>query len=191
VMRERRKERKRERERWNISLFFFFFFFCISHLITSSPRNNTITTTMTRKIVVCLESSACSETAFQFAIEKLIVSGDEVILLFVRTEVAELFPAGNVPAATLEEIRTTAEKHAKELEQKYQKKVSERGINATSLTLVGDPRDVIERETKRIQPDFVVVGSHGAGAINHLVLHSVSDYLVHHCPAAVVVVKHK
>jgi len=53
----------------------------------------------------------------------------------------------------------------------------------------GDAREVICNAAKKYNPDMLVLGSHGYGALKRVVLGSVSDYCVHHVQCPVVVVK--
>lgn len=53
----------------------------------------------------------------------------------------------------------------------------------------GDPRDELVRKAQELKASAVILGSRGLGAFKRAFLGSVSDYVVHHCPAPVIVVK--
>jgi nucleotide-binding universal stress UspA family protein len=62
------------------------------------------------------------------------------------------------------------------------------GVQATSRMEWGDPKHTICQIAKEINCDLIVVGSHGYGVIERVLLGSVSDYVVHHahCPVLVI-----
>lgn len=53
----------------------------------------------------------------------------------------------------------------------------------------GDPRDVLEEVTRRVDPDVVVVGARGRGGLVGVLLGSVSSYAVQHFSTPVLVVR--
>ena len=48
----------------------------------------------------------------------------------------------------------------------------------------------IVQVAEEVQPDVVVVGSHGRGFLSRVLIGSVSEYVVRHCPLPVLVVRH-
>lgn len=53
----------------------------------------------------------------------------------------------------------------------------------------GSPREVIVDEAKAWGADLIVVGSHGYGFWDRMLLGSVSDAVIHHAPCSVLVVR--
>lgn len=53
----------------------------------------------------------------------------------------------------------------------------------------GIPKQIIVDEAKQFDADLVVVGSHGYGFIDRLILGSVSNYVLHNAPCSVLVVR--
>lgn len=53
----------------------------------------------------------------------------------------------------------------------------------------GSPREVIVDEAKEWGADLIVVGSHGYGFWDRMLLGSVSDAVIHHAPCSVLVVR--
>ena len=54
---------------------------------------------------------------------------------------------------------------------------------------IGNPAPMIVEEAKQWNADLIVVGSHGFGFWNRLLLGSVSNAVVHHAPCSVLVVR--
>jgi nucleotide-binding universal stress UspA family protein len=62
------------------------------------------------------------------------------------------------------------------------------GLDATALLVQGETAETILEEASKIGVDMIVVGSHGRGAMYHLVVGSVSEGVLHEseCPVLVV-----
>ena len=62
------------------------------------------------------------------------------------------------------------------------------GIDITALFVQGSTVDVIYRESKKLEIDIIIVGSHGHGGVYHLVFGSVSEGVLHKssCPVMVI-----
>jgi nucleotide-binding universal stress UspA family protein len=62
------------------------------------------------------------------------------------------------------------------------------GIDAHGLVIQGTTVDKIVDEAQRLPADLIIVGSHGHGALLHLLLGSVSEGVIKHasCPVLVV-----
>lgn len=63
------------------------------------------------------------------------------------------------------------------------------GISNETRIETGNPREVICHVASAIQPNLLVIGSRGLGNLERLMLGSVSDYVVHHAPCPVLVVR--
>lgn len=63
------------------------------------------------------------------------------------------------------------------------------GISNETRIETGSPREVICHVAKEIAPSLLIVGSRGLGNLERLMLGSVSDYVVHHAPCPVLVVR--
>ncbi len=76
--------------------------------------------------------------------------------------------------------------HAREL-QEAKRLLAERGIEAELLEPTGDPAATIERIADEGEFDTIVLGSHGLGTIGRMLKGSVSEHVVSHAHATVVV----
>lgn len=64
----------------------------------------------------------------------------------------------------------------------------EQGIDATALVVQGPTVEMILQEAEKLQVDLIVLGSHGHGAMYHLLLGSVSDGVIRGTEVPVLVV---
>lgn len=89
------------------------------------------------------------------------------------------------PAAELEQAARTAGEAALEMGLKLCEAAH---LPCQTRLEFGSAREVICAVAEEVSPDMLVVGSHGRGNLERLVLGSVSDYVVHHahCPVLVV-----
>ncbi|KAH9737772.1 Usp domain-containing protein [Citrus sinensis] len=62
-------------------------------------------------------------------------------------------------------------------------------VNAQTLILDGDARDVICQAVEQMHIDLLVVGSRGLGKVKRAFLGSVSDYCAHHAVCPILIVK--
>ena len=62
------------------------------------------------------------------------------------------------------------------------------GITTTALLVQGATAEAILSEAGKLKADMIIVGSHGHGAMHHLVTGSVSEAVLQHAPCPVLVV---
>lgn len=67
--------------------------------------------------------------------------------------------------------------------------VGDKNINISTEVLFGSPESRIVETAEEIKADLIIVGSHGYGSWERLLLGSVSDSVVHHAPCSVLVVR--
>lgn len=65
----------------------------------------------------------------------------------------------------------------------------EKGVKAETVSLNGDPKDMICQAAEERHVDLLVVGSRGLGMFKRAFLGSVSDYCAHHAQCPVLIVK--
>ncbi|MCC7104209.1 MAG: universal stress protein [Chloroflexi bacterium] len=63
------------------------------------------------------------------------------------------------------------------------------GVTARALIVRGEPRHAIVNVARREQPDLLVVGAQGLGALERVLLGSTSTHVVQHAPCPVLVVR--
>ncbi|MBX7172177.1 MAG: universal stress protein [Pyrinomonadaceae bacterium] len=86
------------------------------------------------------------------------------------------------------DLKTFSEKAIKEAEKIIKEKFGDNAVFETEL-LTGRVKEVIIEEAKKFGADLIVVGSHGYGFLDRVLLGSISDFVVHHAPCSVLVVR--
>ncbi len=91
------------------------------------------------------------------------------------------------PQSALDHVAEDFKEKREEL-QKEADKLQNSGIDAESLLVQGSAVEVILDEASKLNIDLIVVGSHGHGAVYHLMVGSVSEGVLHRssCPVLVV-----
>jgi len=142
------------------------------------------------KVLVATDGSDLSVAAAHRAFE-LLGALTDVTVLAVLTEVPGNDPAGvaNVVSSPLEE-RQSWEDETIAAQEVIRATVAEvQGATVATRVEVGDAGRMIVWVAEQIGADVVVVGSHGRGALTRIVSGSVSEYVVHHAPCPVLVVR--
>lgn len=91
------------------------------------------------------------------------------------------------PESVRHQVATHIRQEHRQLHE-LEKQLRERSVEATSLLVQGPTVDKIVEEANRLRADLLVIGSHGHGALYHLVLGSVSGELMGKSPCPLVVV---
>ena len=75
--------------------------------------------------------------------------------------------------------------------EKLQQHLAADGIEAVAMLVPGDPGRKLVEEIDRLGPELIVIGSHGHGALYHLLTGSVCQAVLQHaaCPVVVVPIK--
>ena len=141
---------------------------------------------MIKHVLIAVDGSAQSRRAARFGISLAQQIGAEVTLVCVL-ELPEVIPVGPVssylmlsPAITDEELsraRTMLEEVASE----------NAAVKVTCRVETGHVSDVICDLASRLQVDLIVMGARGLGAAKRLLLGSISDQVLHHAHAPVLI----
>ncbi|GBG74250.1 hypothetical protein CBR_g17960 [Chara braunii] len=158
-----------------------------------------------RKIVIAVDHSEDSENAVRWAVDNHLRPDDHVTLLHVKRPADALCGPGVYAAFSDSSMAPEAMaepdlKQEKRLEMATQAMTDRlRKMVCTQTTVRCDPliiddldaRERICGEVNQLRADTLIMGSRGMGRVKRLLLGSVSDYCVNHCPCPVVVVRKK
>jgi nucleotide-binding universal stress UspA family protein len=140
-----------------------------------------------KTIVVAIDFSSVTDSMLDAAIRLARAFGGKLCLVHVEPPDPSFvgYEAGpqTVRDAVAEEFREEHRKlHA------LQKRVEEQGVEATSQFIQGPTIEKILEEADRLKADLIVMGSHGHGALYHLLVGSVSEGVLRKakCPVLVV-----
>ena len=91
------------------------------------------------------------------------------------------------PQSALDQVAEDFKEKREELQNEADK-LQDFGIDAEYLLVQGAAVEVILDEASKLNIDLIVVGSHGHGAVYHLVVGSVSEGVLHRssCPVLVI-----
>lgn len=135
-----------------------------------------------RKMLVAVDDEAAEQVldlALAFA------APDQVHVVHAFGSVAEaLAGAGDV----LEEVRTEQDV----LVARLRKKLAGSGRQPARIETIveeGDPMDVIMRAWKKVEPDLVVMGTHGRTGVAHLLRGSVAETALLGCPCDMLIMR--
>lgn len=91
------------------------------------------------------------------------------------------------PTTVRMELAQQFRKEHQEL-QDHAARLREAGVNATALLVRGPVATTLLKEAERLKADVIIVGSHGRGAMLHLLLGSVSEQILKKatCPVLII-----
>jgi len=143
---------------------------------------------MLRTILIPLDGTRFSESAIPPAVRIAKAASGSVHLALVHRSVVPIMPMvepGTAPVGLDEDLRAREQSY---LEAQLQSLTGKGSPAATSAYLEGSPGDALVAEASRIGADLFVMAAHGRGALGRLWLGSVTDYVIRHADAPVLVV---
>lgn len=135
-------------------------------------------------ILAATDGSPASAAASDEAIDLALRLGARLIVITV-VNAPELTAAGSIFPVTVVSAREEAETIARAIVDDARRS----GVAATYLTWEGQPGEAIVAAAEAESADLVVVGTHGRNVLGRLLLGSVSEYVVRHSRAPVLVVR--
>jgi nucleotide-binding universal stress UspA family protein len=145
------------------------------------------------KWLVALDESPNSESAFDFALQKMDRNKDILVLVTVAEKLFHTLPQLFLvqKSDTALEAQHSVDDHCKDVLRKHWDVAREHGVGTIELFL-GNSKNAGEqicRAAQDTKSDCICVGRRGLGKIKRLLLGSVSRYVVEHALCDVIVVK--
>ncbi|MCU0271238.1 MAG: universal stress protein [Acidimicrobiales bacterium] len=140
-------------------------------------------------ILACVDLSTAATEVLGAAAAIAAASGSRVHLLHVAASEPEIAGYDRGPVATWtrdDRAHELLDEH-RELRETAQA-LAERGIEVVPLVAMGPTVASILKEARRIDALAIVVGTHGHGALHHLLLGSVAEHLIRASDRPVLVV---
>jgi nucleotide-binding universal stress UspA family protein len=140
-----------------------------------------------KKILIATDSSESAEKAADFGIEIAGLSRAKVYAV----SVIDTTPYYSIPLDQVwsKEVYEQLEQMGYEADSYVEKAAKAAGIEVESLVLKGNPAERILNFAEEQNVDMIVVGSHGKGGFERLVIGSVSEKVVRHAKVPVLVVR--
>lgn len=145
------------------------------------------------EVLACVDFSDATDAVLREGARLAHTAGNRLHLIHVAATEPELagYDQGPVAAHTRDdrawELRTEHQQ-LRELAARLEADPEFAGIEVLPLLVMGQTAPKILEEADRIGAGVIVAGSHGHGALHHLILGSVSEQLVKHASRPVVVV---
>lgn len=147
------------------------------------------------KILVAVDGSGCSRKAIEKGFDFLSTGvNSEVKIIGVVDPIPPVASEGYIIFydyyQKLEDgLRAQMKEVTAEAEKKIGEKLAGKDVFVTSEVLTGNPKKTIVDEAENWGADLIVTGSHGYGFLDRSLLGSVSDFIVHHAPCSVLIVR--
>ena len=142
---------------------------------------------MFQRIIVPTDFSDCAEEAWSMA-KRLGAAGGELILAHVLTEVPQ-FGEGFLNVQSASEIEAAARKWATASLEDCIAKARGEGLTARAALRTGVPHQEIIGLARDERADLIVIGTHGRGGMDRVLLGSVADRVVRLAPCPVLTVR--
>jgi nucleotide-binding universal stress UspA family protein len=143
-----------------------------------------VSTLEVRRILLATDLSPTSDLATDWAFG-LARRNDAALLVVSVIDTHELRMPGGRFRARVDQVRDGREAAASLLVERGRAV----GVPVTFLVWTGDPGESIVAAAEAEDVDLVLVGAHGRGAIERLLIGSVSEHVARHAPCPVLIVR--
>lgn len=144
-----------------------------------------------KSILVGTDFSLCAARAFEIAVSLAASQGARVHLLHVLVEPIQAFDvAGALPYLDVKTQKEWEEATRKRL-AKAVASAGKRGVTATSDIVWGRPSDSLVETAAKMKASLIVLGTHGRGALEKLLIGSTAERVLRLSPVPVLTVREK
>jgi len=144
-----------------------------------------------KTILVGTDFSLCAARALSFAVSLAASQGAKVLILHVLVEPIQAFDV----AGALPYLDVTTQKEWEEATRKRLSRAvasaEKRGVACSSEIVWGRPSDAIVEAAVKARASLVVLGTHGRGAIEKLLIGSTAERVLRLSPVPVLTVREK
>lgn len=148
-----------------------------------------------RSICIPVDASQDSVHTCYWALKNIVREGDLVTLVNVRHGAVTNADQWGSAQIDIDNATSTLDKKnlnaSKELINFLIARFTAEMVHAEGISIVGDPKHALLKYLEDSNPDMVVIGQRGMGAVSRAFLGSVSDYLVHNAKLPITVVSKK
>jgi universal stress protein A len=161
-----------------------------SHLERARERKERTVTTdgVFYRIIVPTDFSTCAEEAWSLARRLARAFCSELVLVHVAVE-APLYNEGPFGTERVKQVHDAAHKWATEAVEEWAAKAKAEGCQARGVVRTGAPYQEIVALATDERADLIVIGTHGRGGVNRMLLGSVTDRVVRLAPCPVLTVR--
>lgn len=143
-----------------------------------------------KPVMLATDGSPTAEKATATAIDLARLLDTELIVVSVWDIAYAGFGAmGFAPIPTNADLAKLGEEEAGRISGEATARAEEAGVETRTVVLRGFPVEAICEAAEKFAPQFLVIGSHGWGAMKRAVFGSVSTGVLHHASCPVLVVR--
>ena len=140
-------------------------------------------------VVVAIDDSAESLGAIDAIIPSVKAADGHLTVVFVRHRPIMFDSVGVDSANAWELVEESIEEREHDAERDATSRLASSGIPATFVVREGDPAREILAVAKDHDATAVALGSTVHGPIGSILVASVAEYLLHHCPVPLIVIR--
>lgn len=129
------------------------------------------------KLLLAVDLSESSHKVIKSALQLFEKQNFEIYLLHVADPEPELLGLDYGPASSRVHMKNKIQKERKKLFEFAEKYKSE-AVKITPLSAQGPTAEKIIEETDKLNCDVIIIGSHGRGAVRHILVGSVSEEIL-------------
>jgi len=142
-----------------------------------------------KPIMLATDGSPTAAKATAYAIELARQLGTELVIVSVADVAYASYSAIGFAPVPLGELANLGQEEAAKVTAEAAEHAEEAGIETRAVVLRGFPVEAICDAAERFAPEFLVIGSHGWGAMKRALFGSVSTGVVHQAKCPVLVVR--
>lgn len=142
-----------------------------------------------RLVLIAIDGSDNSEKAFQFYVEHLHQTGNQMLLVHAaEPPLLSSSQAVMLSQPVWDQMLESEKKKVQTLEESYAEKMRGHGLTGKiKAVFSGKPGEVIADIAAEEKCSMIVMGTRGLGTVRRTIMGSVSDYVVHHAHCPVIV----
>jgi nucleotide-binding universal stress UspA family protein len=151
---------------------------------------------MFERIVVCLDGSSVAETILPYVTDEALAHHGRVVLLRVVSLPEITIPIGipgepGIPIATEGAARRTKneQSEADSYLEGIAKTMRAKGLKVECVVVPGSSGEAIIDYARENNVKLIAIATHGHGGVRRVVLGSTADYVLHHSPVPVLIVR--
>lgn len=141
------------------------------------------------KILLSIDQSPCSQAAVEAVKTRYKPAGSEVLIVHALDLLSPYAGLTALDPSAVAELIEGERRTAEALLKRAEEELRAAGFQVTWKLQEGDPRAVILETASEWQADRIVIGSHGKGAVERLMVGSVSLAILRHAHCSVEIVR--
>jgi len=144
---------------------------------------------MIEQILVPIDFSDITDKIIALAVEQATAFNATIHLLHVQAPFVDTSLHNMESSLVYKDSSPETRKYDQEHLDEAAEKIKSRGISTETTLVDGNPSDEILSYCEANNCDILIIGSHGHGALHHIILGGVSEKVLHKSPCPVMVVR--